>query len=114
MRDGVGTVLVVEDEPGIQALLTFNLQSAGWQVQCTSSAEEALKCIIDRVPDIALLDWTLPGASGMDLAKRLRARERTRQLPIIMITARADERDKVQALDVGADDYVTKPFSPRE
>lgn len=110
----MGTVLVVEDEPGIQALLTFNLENAGWKVQCAGSAEEAWRHIGGTVPDVALLDWTLPGASGVELAKRLRSRERTRLLPIIMLTARVEERDKVQALDIGADDYVTKPFSPRE
>jgi two-component system phosphate regulon response regulator PhoB len=105
---------VVEDERGIQELLTFNLQSAGWRVQCADSAEDAFKILIDTVPDVAILDWTLPGVSGLEVTKRLRGRERTRAIPIIMLTARADERDKVQALELGADDYITKPFSPRE
>jgi two-component system, OmpR family, phosphate regulon response regulator PhoB len=110
----VGTVLVVEDELCIQELLTFNLQSAGWRVQSAYSAEDAFKVLLDTVPDVALLDWNLPGVSGLEVAKRLRARDRTRAIPIIMLTARADESDKVQALELGADDYVTKPFSPRE
>lgn len=110
----MGTVLVVEDEPCIQELLTFNLQNAGWSVQCAGSAEEAFKILMDAVPDVAILDWTLPGLSGLEITKRLRARDRTRTIPIIMLTARADERDKVHALESGADDYVTKPFSPRE
>lgn len=110
----MGTVLVVEDEPGIQELILFNLQSAGWEVQCAGTAEQAMQFLNDCLPDVALLDWTLPGASGLELTKRLRARERTRHIPIIMLTGRTEERDKVQALEMGADDYVTKPFSPRE
>lgn len=104
----------MEDEPAVQELISFNLQSAGWRVQCACSAEEALNLVNESVPDVALLDWSLPGASGLELTRRLRSRDRTRNIPIIMLTARAEERDKVQALEMGADDYVTKPFSPRE
>jgi two-component system phosphate regulon response regulator PhoB len=107
-------VLIVEDEPGVRELITFNLQGAGWNVQCAGSAEDALLLVNEAVPDVALLDWNLPGASGLELARKLRARDRTRAIPIIMLTARAEERDKVQALESGADDYITKPFSPRE
>jgi two-component system phosphate regulon response regulator PhoB len=108
------TILVVEDEPQIQELLAINLQHAGHQVVRASSAEEAEAAIRKELPDLVILDWMLPGASGISLAKRLRSAERTQNLPIIMLTARAMEHDKVSGLEAGADDYLTKPFSPKE
>ncbi|HSD61651.1 MAG TPA: phosphate regulon transcriptional regulator PhoB [Burkholderiales bacterium] len=108
------TVLVVEDEPAIQELISYNLQQAGHLALRADNAEQALSLVKEALPDVVLLDWMLPGASGIDLARRLRAEERTRDIPIIMLTARSDERDKVVGLETGADDYVTKPFSPRE
>jgi two-component system phosphate regulon response regulator PhoB len=108
------TILVVEDEPQIQELLAINLQHAGHQVVRASSAEEAEAAIREELPDLVILDWMLPGASGISLAKRLRGAERTQNLPIIMLTARAMEHDKVSGLEAGADDYLTKPFSPKE
>ena len=108
------TILVVEDEPAIQELVTVNLKHAGFLVVRASSAEEAESALRAALPDLILLDWMLPGQSGVALAKRLRAAERTRELPIIMLTARVHEEDKVQGLEAGADDYVTKPFSPKE
>jgi len=108
------TVLVVEDEPAIQELISYNLQQAGHLALRADNAEQALSLVKEALPDVVLLDWMLPGASGIDLARRLRAEERTRGIPIIMLTARSDERDKVVGLETGADDYVTKPFSPRE
>jgi two-component system, OmpR family, phosphate regulon response regulator PhoB len=108
------TILVVEDEPAIQELIAFNLQAAGHVPLRADTAEEALSLVTHALPDLVLVDWMLPGASGIDLARHLRTEERTRQLPIIMLTAKADERDKVMGLEVGADDYITKPFSPRE
>lgn len=108
------SILIVEDEPSIQELLAINLRHAGFEVLLASSAEEAEHHIRRALPDLLLLDWMLPGQSGVALAKKLRSQERTRQLPIIMLTARAHEADKVQGLEVGADDYVTKPFSPKE
>ena len=108
------TILVVEDEPQIQELLAINLQHAGHQVVRASSAEEAEAAIREALPDLVILDWMLPGASGVSLAKRLRGAERTQNLPIIMLTARAMEHDKVSGLEAGADDYLTKPFSPKE
>ena len=108
------TILVVEDEPQIQELLAINLQHAGHQVTCASSAEEAEAAIREELPDLVILDWMLPGESGVSLAKRLRGAERTQSLPIIMLTARAMEHDKVSGLEAGADDYLTKPFSPKE
>ena len=108
------SILVVEDEPAIQELITWNLQQAGHQVIRAASAEQAQALIQGGLPDLVLLDWMLPGLSGIDLARRLRADRRTRHIPIIMLTARSEEQDKLAGLDTGADDYVTKPFSPRE
>ena len=108
------TVLVVEDEPAIQELISYNLQQAGHLALRADNAEQALSLVKEALPDLVLLDWMLPGASDIDLARRLRAEERTRGIPIIMLTARSDEEDKVVGLETGADDYITKPFSPRE
>jgi two-component system, OmpR family, phosphate regulon response regulator PhoB len=108
------TVLVVEDEPQIQELIAVNLEHGGHKVLRASSAEEAEAKIRAALPDVVVLDWMLPGESGLALARRLRAEERTKELPIIMLTARAMEQDKLTGLEGGADDYLTKPFSPRE
>jgi two-component system phosphate regulon response regulator PhoB len=108
------TILVVEDEPAIQELLTVNLKHNGFLVVRAGSAEEAESVIRAALPDLIVLDWMLPGQSGVFLAKKLRADERTRELPIIMLTARVHEEDKVLGLEAGADDYITKPFSPKE
>ncbi len=108
------TILVVEDEPAIQELIAATLQRNGHRVVRAYSAEEAAPLINEALPDVLLLDWMLPGASGVQLARRLRGDERTRALPIIMLTARGEEEDKVAGLEAGADDYLTKPFSPRE
>lgn len=107
-------ILVVEDEPAIQALIAANLQRAGHAVLRAPDAETALRLVNEALPDLILLDWMLPGMSGIDLARRLRSGDRTREVPIIMLTARSEEQDKVRGLETGADDYVTKPFSPRE
>ena len=107
-------VLVVEDEPAILELLKVNLQDAGYDVQAAEDAEQAKRMLDAVLPDLLLLDWMLPGQSGLALAKELRAAKRTRELPIIMVTARSDEADKVAGLEAWVDDYVTKPFSPRE
>ncbi len=108
------TILVVEDEPAIQELLSVNLKHNGFLVVRANSAEEGESAIRAALPDLVILDWMLPGQSGVSLARKLRADERTRELPIIMLTARVHEEDKVQGLEAGADDYVTKPFSPKE
>ncbi len=108
------SILVVEDEPGIQALIAVNLRHADFQVTCVESAEAARRTMEAALPDLLILDWMLPAQSGLDLARRLRASERTRELPIILLTARVHEEDKVQGLEAGADDYITKPFSPKE
>lgn len=107
-------ILLVEDEPAIQELIAANLMRAGHTVLRASDAEVAQRIVRDALPDLVLLDWMLPGQSGIEFARRLRAEERTRTVPIIMLTARSDEQDKVLGLEIGADDYVTKPFSPRE
>jgi two-component system phosphate regulon response regulator PhoB len=108
------TVLVVEDEPQIQELVAVNLEHLGHKVLRAASAEEAEAAIRKALPDVLVLDWMLPGESGVAFARRLRADERTRELPILMLTARAMEQDKVSGLEAGADDYLTKPFSPKE
>jgi two-component system, OmpR family, phosphate regulon response regulator PhoB len=108
------TVLVVEDEPQIQELVAVNLEHIGHKVLRAASAEEAELAIRNALPDVLVLDWMLPGESGLAFARRLRADERTRELPILMLTARAMEHDKISGLESGADDYLTKPFSPKE
>jgi two-component system phosphate regulon response regulator PhoB len=107
-------VLVVEDEPSIQELIAIGLERNGHQVQRAANAEEAEAAIATQLPDVVLLDWMLPGKSGPLFAKWLRRSARTREVPIIMLTARAGEEDKIAGLEAGVDDYVTKPFSPRE
>ena len=108
------TILVVEDEPAIRELLKVNLVDAGYEVREAPDAEVARIAIGRELPDLLLLDWMLPGQSGLALARQLRGDARTRELPIIMLTARSDEADKVAGLEAWVDDYVTKPFSPRE
>jgi len=106
--------LIVEDEPAIREMVGIALDRAGFELVEAGDATEAELRIAERVPALILLDWMLPGVSGVDLARRLRRDDITRQVPIIMLTARTEETDKVRGLDVGADDYVIKPFSPRE
>jgi two-component system phosphate regulon response regulator PhoB len=108
------TILVVEDEPAIQELISYSLRQARHEVFCAKSAEQALEIINNVLPDLVLLDWMLPGTSGVEFARLLRRSTRTKSIPIIMLTARAEESDKVAGLEIGADDYITKPFSPRE
>ncbi len=108
------TILVVEDEPAIQELVSYNLEIAGHRALRADNAEQALEMVRGEVPDLVVLDWMLPGMSGIEFARRLRADKRTQAVPLIMLTARADESDKLAGLETGADDYLTKPFSPRE
>ena len=108
------SILVVEDEPAILELLKVNLVDAGYEVREALDAEAARRSIVARLPDLVLLDWMLPGQSGLAFARQLRGDARTRELPIIMVTARTEEADKVAGLEAWVDDYVTKPFSPRE
>ena len=107
-------VLVVEDESAIAELMSINLRHAGYDVVVAATADEAIAQVDRVLPDLIVLDWMLPGQSGLSLAKRWRAAPRTRDLPIIMLTARAEESDKISGLDAGADDYLTKPFSTHE
>jgi two-component system phosphate regulon response regulator PhoB len=110
----MGRVLVVEDEPAIAELIALNLRHQGFEVVVAADADGA-QAQVDRVlPDLVVLDWMLPGASGVQLARRWRADPRTREVPLIMLTARAAEADTIAGLDAGADDYLTKPFSPGE
>lgn len=108
------TVLIVEDEEALATLLQYNLGKEGYQVITAGDGEEAATLIRERMPDLVLLDWMLPGLSGIELCRRLRGRSETRNLPIIMITARGEEADRIRGLDTGADDYVSKPFSITE
>src|SRR5471032_1392901 len=107
-------ILVIENEPAIQELIALNLSMAGYDVRRARDAESALLMLEDSLPAMVMLDWNLPGQSGLSLIRRLRTQPRTRDLPIIMVTARCGEPDKIMALESGADDYMTKPFSPRE
>jgi two-component system, OmpR family, phosphate regulon response regulator PhoB len=107
-------ILVVEDEPAIAELICVNLRHNGFESVCTADGEAAQREIDAVLPDAILLDWMLPGASGVVLARKWRSDARTRAVPILMLTARGDEPDKVAGLESGADDYITKPFSPKE
>jgi len=108
------TILIVEDEPPIIELVTFTLKGAGWNVAAVQNAGDAWDFIQQRLPQLILLDWMLPDQSGLRLLSRIRADRQFNELPIIMLTAKSMEEDKTAGLDNGADDYVTKPFSPRE
>ena len=107
-------ILVVEDEEALTTLLRYNLDAEGYDVETVGRGDDADTRLKERIPDLVVLDWMLPGLSGIELCRRLRARPETKQLPIIMLTARGEEGDRVRGLDAGADDYVSKPFSPTE
>ena len=107
-------ILVVEDEEALTTLLRYNLDAEGYDVETVGRGDDADTRLKERVPDLIVLDWMLPGLSGIELCRRLRARPETRQLPIIMLTARGEDVDRIIGLELGADDYVAKPFNPRE
>lgn len=107
-------VLIVEDEAPLQELLTYNLQRAGFDVEQAFDGDQAIDLVAERIPDLILLDWMLPHTSGIELCRQLRRKQETAGLPIIMLTARAEESDRLRGLNTGADDYVTKPFSVEE
>lgn len=107
-------VLVVEDEDAIRDMLVMVLEQSSLKVEAVESAEQAEKVLAEKSPDLLLLDWMLPGISGVEFARRLKKDEGFKELPIILLTARGEEEDKVRGLEIGADDYVTKPFSPKE
>ncbi len=108
------TILIVDDESAIRDMIGIALDTAGFNSLSAETAHQAHIAIVDQHPDLVLLDWMLPGGSGIELARRLKRDELTANIPIIMLTAKTSEDNKVQGLDVGVDDYVTKPFSPRE
>jgi two-component system, OmpR family, phosphate regulon response regulator PhoB len=108
------TVLLIEDEPEIRDMLSFTLGRAGFQVWESGSAEEALSRLEGVLPSLLIVDWMLPGMSGVEFARRVRRDEHTGHIPIIMLTAKGEEVDKLKSFESGVDDYVTKPFSPRE
>ncbi|MCG6969589.1 MAG: phosphate regulon transcriptional regulator PhoB [Gammaproteobacteria bacterium] len=107
-------ILVVEDETAISDMIGFTIDRAGYTWRAAMDTKEAATCIAERLPDLILLDWMLPGISGIDYAKRLRKEELTQDIPIIMLTARGEESDKLRGFDAGVDDYISKPFSPKE
>jgi two-component system, OmpR family, phosphate regulon response regulator PhoB len=107
-------ILVVEDEPSIAELISINLTHAGYTVSRALQADEALLLLRNTKPDLVILDWMMPGKSGVQFARELRSNPLTQAIPILMLTAKGEEADKVLGLDAGADDYVTKPFSPKE
>jgi two-component system phosphate regulon response regulator PhoB len=107
-------ILVVEDEDSLATLLQYNLQKEGYDIAVAGDGEEALMLVDERLPDLIVLDWMLPKVSGIEVCRRLRQRNETRNVPIIMLTARGEETDRVRGLDTGADDYVVKPFSMTE
>ena len=107
-------VLVVEDEDALATLLQYNLDKEGYDVALAQDGEEALMMVDERLPDLVVLDWMLPKVSGIEVCRRLRSRAETRNIPIILLTARGEETDRIRGLDTGADDYVVKPFSMTE
>jgi two-component system phosphate regulon response regulator PhoB len=108
------TILIVDDEAPIREMIAVALEMAGYNCVEAENTQQAHASIIDRQPDLILLDWMLPGTTGIELARRLKRNELTADIPIIMLTAKGEEDNKIQGLEVGADDYITKPFSPRE
>ena len=114
MADPKPHVLIVEDEAALVTMLRYNLESEGYRVSEVVDGEEAILLVIEEPPDLILLDWMLPSLSGIEVCRRIRRNESARDVPIIMLTARGEDSDRVRGLDSGADDYITKPFSPRE
>ncbi|MFC1673860.1 phosphate regulon transcriptional regulator PhoB [Pseudomonadota bacterium] len=108
------TVLIVEDEPPQAEMLSYNLEREGFRVMVAGNGEEGLSMARDSMPDAIVLDWMLPGLSGIDVCRQLRGETSTREIPILMLTARGEEEDRVRGIETGADDYVVKPYSPRE
>ncbi|MDB5438985.1 MAG: phosphate regulon response regulator PhoB, partial [Caulobacteraceae bacterium] len=109
-----GYLLVVEDDESLATLLTYNLQKEGYEVDVAPDGEEALVKISERAPDLVILDWMIPGVSGIEVCRRMKSRPASRDIPVVFVTARGEEADRVRGLDTGADDYITKPFSMTE
>lgn len=114
MQNSKASVLIVEDEPDISEVIRYNLSRAGYRVRNTLDGEEGLIMIKEEKPDVLILDWMLPSVSGLEICRALRRQKDTRDIGIIMLTARGEELDRVQGLESGADDYISKPFSPAE
>jgi two-component system phosphate regulon response regulator PhoB len=110
----MASILVVDDEPDIREVIRFALEGAKFRVLEAGHADEARKLLVSENPDLVLLDWMLPGRSGLELAQQLKQSASTRSIPIIMVSAKGEEEDRIKGLDTGADDYIAKPFSPRE
>ena len=109
-----GRILLVEDDRALVELIRFHLVKAGYEIRQTACGDEALLLVRETPPDLVLLDWMIEGTSGIEVCRQLRRSPQTKQIPIIMMTARGEESDRIRGLDTGADDYITKPFSPRE
>lgn len=109
-----GRILLVEDDRALVELIGFHLDKAGYEVRQTASGDEALLLVRESAPDLVLLDWMIEGTSGIEVCRQLHRMEQTKQIPVIMMTARGEEADRIRGLDTGADDYITKPFSPKE
>ncbi|NQY40896.1 MAG: phosphate regulon transcriptional regulator PhoB [Henriciella sp.] len=107
-------IVIAEDEQSVSELLRYNLEAEGYETAIANDGDEAMLLIDERIPDLMLLDWMLPKISGIEICRRVRARQETANLPIIMLTARTEEADRIRGLETGADDYVTKPFSTNE
>ena len=107
-------ILIVEDEPAIRDMIAYALRTQSYQPICAQDGKEALQAVAERIPDLILLDWMLPGTTGIELVRRFRKEANTRDVPIIMLTAKGEESDRIAGFDNGADDYVVKPFSARE
>ena len=108
------TILIVEDEPPQAEMLSYNLAKEGYSVLMAENGDQAFDLLIDEHPDLIVLDWMLPDISGIEICRRLRARAETKSVPIVLLTARGEEEDRVRGIETGADDYVVKPYSPRE
>lgn len=107
-------LLIVEDDPSLVELLRYNLETAGYDIEIVDDGDRAVAAAIDGQPDLMILDWMLPGISGIEICRQIRAHPATREIPLIMLTAKGEEEDRVRGLSTGADDYVVKPFSPSE
>jgi len=107
-------ILIVEDDPALSEMLVYNLTSAGFETTLTADGDEAISAILDETPDLVILDWMLPNLSGIEICRQIRANYQTRHLPVIMLTAKGEDPDRVRGLNTGADDYMVKPYSPAE
>lgn len=108
------SILLVEDEAALVTLLTYNLEKSGFEVRAALDGEEAITMIAERLPDLVVLDWMLPKLSGLEICRQIRRGKATSRLPVVMLTAKGEEGDKLRGLEMGADDFITKPFSPKE